>query len=142
MAESAALASTFQLPSVVNPLNNPKRLLARRDWVLGQMLSNRFITKAEYDAAINEPNDAFPHEQQIEVDAPYLAEMVRQQVLEKFGNEALTEGYVVHTTGTQRQPGRRQRGLARPPLGLRSPPRLPRSRGPRRVARAGRPGGL
>ncbi|MDQ0010928.1 penicillin-binding protein 1A [Luteibacter jiangsuensis] len=98
VAESASLASTFQLPSVVNPLNNPKRLLARRDWVLGQMLSNRFITKAEYDEAIKEPNDAFPHEQQIEVDAPYLAEMVRQQVLEKFGNEALTEGYVVHTT--------------------------------------------
>jgi penicillin-binding protein 1A len=32
------------------------------------------------------------------VDAPYLAEMVRRQVLDRFGNEALTEGYVVHTT--------------------------------------------
>ncbi|SEO45563.1 penicillin-binding protein 1A [Luteibacter sp. UNC138MFCol5.1] len=98
VAESAALASTFQLPSVVNPLNNGKRLIARRNWVLGQMLANRFITKAEYDEAIDEPNDAFPHEQQIEVDAPYLAEMVRQQVLEKLGNDALTEGYIVHTT--------------------------------------------
>ncbi|HEY4291565.1 penicillin-binding protein 1A [Luteibacter sp.] len=98
VAECAALASTFQLPSVVNPLNNPKRLLTRRNWVLGQMLSNRFITQAEYGQAIQEPNDAFPHEQQIEVDAPYLAEMVRQQVLEKLGNDALTEGYVVHTT--------------------------------------------
>ncbi|TCV96017.1 penicillin-binding protein 1A [Luteibacter rhizovicinus] len=98
VAESATLASTFQLPSVVNPLNNPKRMLARRDWVLGQMLSNRFITQAEYDEAVKEPNDAYPHEQQIEVDAPYLAEMARQQVLEKLGNDALTEGYVVKTT--------------------------------------------
>jgi penicillin-binding protein 1A len=98
VAECATLASTFQLPSVVNPLNNPKRMIGRRDWVLGQMLSNRFITQAEYDEAIKEPNDAFPHEQQIEVDAPYLAEMVRQQVLEKLGNDALTEGYVVRTT--------------------------------------------
>ena len=32
------------------------------------------------------------------MDAPYLAEMVRRQVLDRFGNEALTEGYVVHTT--------------------------------------------
>ncbi|MBB3226108.1 penicillin-binding protein 1A [Luteibacter sp. Sphag1AF] len=98
VAESATLAGTFQLPSVVNPLNNPKRMLARRDYVLGQMLSNRFITKAEYDEAISEANDAYPHEQQIEVDAPYLAEMARQQVLEKLGNDALTEGYVVKTT--------------------------------------------
>src|ERR1700761_48949 len=98
VAESASLASTFQLPSVVNPLNNPKRLIARRDWVLGQMLSNRFITRAEYDEAIKEPNDAFPHEQQIEVDEPYLAEMVQQRAPEKLGTDSLTEGYVVRTT--------------------------------------------
>jgi penicillin-binding protein 1A len=98
VAEGAMLASTFQLPSVVNPLNNPKRALTRRNWVIGQMLSNRFITQAEHDQAVAEPNDAYPHEQQIEVDAPYLAEMVRLQVLEKLGNDALTEGYVVRTT--------------------------------------------
>jgi penicillin-binding protein 1A len=97
-AESAMIASTFQLPSVVNPLNNPKRALARRNWVLGQMLQNRFITKAEYDQAIVEPNDAFPHEPPIELDAPYLAEMVRLQALDRLGNEALTEGYVIKTT--------------------------------------------
>jgi penicillin-binding protein 1A len=98
LAEGAMLASTFQLPSVVNPLNNPKRALIRRNWVLGQMQSNRFITHDEYEQAIAEPNDAFPHEQQIEVDAPYLAEMVRLQVLDRLGNDALTEGYVVKTT--------------------------------------------
>jgi penicillin-binding protein 1A len=100
LAEGAMLASTFQLPSVVNPLNNQKRGLVRRNWVLGQMLSNRFITQAEHDQAVAEPNDAFPHEQQIEVDAPYLAEMVRLQTLEKLGNDALTEGYVIKTTVT------------------------------------------
>jgi len=100
VAQSAMLASTFQLPSVVNPLNNPKRALTRRNWVLGQMLSNRFITKAEYDQAIAEPNDAYPHEQPIEVDAPYLAEMARLQAIEKLGNDALVEGYTVKTTVT------------------------------------------
>jgi penicillin-binding protein 1A len=100
VAQSAMLASTFQLPSVVNPLNNPKRALGRRNWVLGQMLSNRFINQAQYEQAILEPNDAYPHEQPIEVDAPYLAEMVRLQAIEKLGNDALVEGYTVKTTVT------------------------------------------
>jgi penicillin-binding protein 1A len=98
IAECATLASTFQLPSVVNPLNSPARMIARRNWVLGQMLGNRFISKAEYEQAVAEPNHAYPHEQPIEVQAPYLAEMVRRQVLDRLGNDALTEGYVVRTT--------------------------------------------
>ncbi|KRE89842.1 penicillin-binding protein [Frateuria sp. Soil773] len=97
-AECATIASTFQLPSVVNPLNNPRRMLARRNWVLGQMLENHYISKAEHDQAVAEPNRAYPHEQPIELDAPYLAEMVRLQVLDRLGNDALTEGYVVKTT--------------------------------------------
>ncbi|MDO1529074.1 penicillin-binding protein 1A [Fulvimonas sp. R45] len=96
--ECAAIASTFQLPSAVNPVTNPRRLVARRNWVLGQMLEHRYITKAQYEQAIAAPDDASPHEQPIEVDAPYLAEMVRQQVLKRLGNDALTEGYVVKTT--------------------------------------------
>lgn len=103
VAECATLASTFQLPSLVNPLNSPKRMIARRNWVLGQMLENRYITKAEYDQAIAEANNASPHEPPIEVDAPYLAEMVRLQVLDRLGNDALTEGYVVKTTVDSRR---------------------------------------
>jgi penicillin-binding protein 1A len=98
IAQCATIASTFQLPSVVNPINSPKRMLARRNWVLGQMLEHRYISKAEYEQAVDEPNDAYAHEQPIEVDAPYLAEMVRLQALDRLGNDALTEGYVVRTT--------------------------------------------
>ncbi|ULU26839.1 penicillin-binding protein 1A [Dyella terrae] len=98
VAECATIASTFQLPSLVNPLNSPKRMIARRNWTLGQMLENHYISKAEYDQAIAEPNNASPHEPPIEVDAPYLAEMVRLQVLDRLGNDALTEGYIVKTT--------------------------------------------
>ncbi len=98
VAECAAIASTFQLPSAVNPINSPKRMLARRNWVLSEMLRHNYITRGVYEQATAEPNLAFAHEQPIAVDAPYLAEMVRRQVLDRFGNEALTEGYVVHTT--------------------------------------------
>lgn len=98
IAECATIASTFQLPSAVNPINSPKRMITRRNWVLGQMLEHRYISKAEYEQATQEPNKAYPHEQPIQVEAPYLAEMVRLQVLDRLGNDALTEGYVVKTT--------------------------------------------
>jgi len=98
VAECALIASTFQLPSAVNPINSPKRAIARRNWVLGEMLRHRYITKAVYEESIAEPNHAYAHEQPIEVDAPYLAEMVRRQVIDRLGNDALTEGYVVKTT--------------------------------------------
>jgi penicillin-binding protein 1A len=105
VAECAFLASTFQLPSAVNPINNAKRGIARRNWVLSEMLRHDYITKPVYEQAIAEPSHASPHEQPIEVDAPYLAEMVRRQVLDRFGNDALTEGLVVRTTV---QSGRQQ----------------------------------
>jgi penicillin-binding protein 1A len=98
VAECAAIASTFQLPSAVNPINSPKREMARRNWVLGEMRRHNYITQAVYEQAVAEPNHAYAHEQPIEVDAPYLAEMVRRQVLDRLGNDALTEGYVVRTT--------------------------------------------
>ncbi|TAL75396.1 MAG: penicillin-binding protein 1A [Rhodanobacter sp.] len=98
IAQCATIASTFQLPSLVNPINSPARMLARRNWVLGEMLRHRYITQAQYQQAIAEPNDGAPHEAPIQVDAPYLAEMVRRQVLDRLGNDALTEGYVVKTT--------------------------------------------
>ncbi|MGN6789565.1 MAG: penicillin-binding protein 1A [Rhodanobacteraceae bacterium] len=105
LAQCAAIASSFQSPSVVNPIDHRQRLIARRNWVLGQMLTHRFISKAEYEQAIAAPNDAAPHEPPIEVDAPYLAEMVRQQALQKLGNQALTDGYVIRTTIDSRMQG-------------------------------------
>ena len=96
--ECAAIASTFQSPSVVNPIDHKDRLIARRNWVLGQMRSHRFIDRAQYEQAIAAPDDAAPHELPVQVDAPYLAEMVRQQALQRLGSQALTDGYVIRTT--------------------------------------------
>ncbi|HET8897184.1 MAG TPA: penicillin-binding protein 1A [Rhodanobacteraceae bacterium] len=98
LAQCAMLGSLFQLPSAVNPVTNKPRAVARRNWVLGQMLSNHFIDQAQYDRAVAEADLAFPHEPPIEVNAPYVAEMARVTALEKLGNAALTDGYVVTTT--------------------------------------------
>ncbi|HEX5353815.1 MAG TPA: penicillin-binding protein 1A [Rhodanobacteraceae bacterium] len=98
LAECAAIASSFQLPSLVNPIDHEDRLIARRNWVLGQMLSHHFIDKADYQQAVAAPDDAAPHEPPIQVVAPYLAAMVHQQALQKLGNKAETDGYVIRTT--------------------------------------------
>ncbi len=98
LPECAAIASTFQAPSIVNPIDGKNHLIARRNWVLGQMLSHRFIDRAQYEQAIAAPDDASPHEAPIQVGAPYVAEMVRQEALQALGNQALTDGYVIRTT--------------------------------------------
>ncbi|HVU81205.1 MAG TPA: penicillin-binding protein 1A [Rhodanobacteraceae bacterium] len=98
IAQCAAIASSFQSPSVVNPMDHKDRLIARRNWVLGQMLSHHFIDRAQYEQAIAAPDEAAPHEPPVQVDAPYLAEMVRQQAVQRLGNQALTDGYVIRTT--------------------------------------------
>jgi penicillin-binding protein 1A len=98
LAQCAMLASIPKFPSTGNPLSRPKRALERRAYVLGRMLDNRFIDKAAYDAALAEPDVAQAHEPPVEVDAPYFAELVRQEAIERLGNSALTNGYVVKTT--------------------------------------------
>src|SRR6185437_4818402 len=85
-------------PTTGNPLYNPRHAIDRRNYVLARMLENRFITPEQYQTAINAPDDASPHEPPVQVDAPYLAEMVRRQAIEHLGGRALTDGYVVHTT--------------------------------------------
>ncbi len=96
--ECAMLASLPKFPSTGNPISNPTRAVERRNWVLGRMLDNGFIDKATYDAAVKAPDLAYPHEPPVEVDAPYFAEMVRIEAMERLGNSALTDGYVVKTT--------------------------------------------
>ncbi|NII09810.1 penicillin-binding protein 1A [Oleiagrimonas sp. C23AA] len=98
IAECAMLGSLYQAPSVVNPITSPKRAIDRRNWVLGQMLSHHFINQQQYKQAIAEPDHASLHEPPVQVHAPYVAEMVRQAALDRLGNVALTDGYVIHTT--------------------------------------------
>ncbi|MDR2012914.1 MAG: penicillin-binding protein 1A [Rhodanobacter sp.] len=98
LPECAMLASIPKFPSTGNPLSRPQRALERRTYVLGRMLDNRFITQADYDAAVKTTDNAQPHEPVIEVDAPYFAELVRLEAIDRLGNSALTDGYVIKTT--------------------------------------------
>ncbi len=102
LAESAMLAAIPKFPSSGNPLSNPDRARQRRDYVLLRMREERFITPEAYAAAVNTPERAAPHEPVLEMHAPYLAEMVRQESIARLGAEALTAGYLVTTTVTSR----------------------------------------
>ncbi len=99
IAEAATLAGIPKFPSSANPISNPARAMERRDYyVLPRMYKLGFITAEELASALAEPNNARPHEPSVEVDAPYVAEMVRQVMEERFGAEALTGGFRVTTT--------------------------------------------
>ncbi|MBH2010756.1 MAG: transglycosylase domain-containing protein, partial [Xanthomonadaceae bacterium] len=97
--EAATLAGIPKFPSSGNPLSNPERARIRRDnYILPRMAELGFVSRAEAEAARRAPMHAKPHEREIEVYAPYVAEMVRQQMLERFGGDVLNKGYHVTTT--------------------------------------------
>ncbi|PIV36260.1 MAG: penicillin-binding protein 1A [Lysobacterales bacterium CG02_land_8_20_14_3_00_62_12] len=98
LAESAMLASIPKFPSTGNPLNNPERALTRRNYVLQRMAELGWITTAAMTRAQHDPDRAHPHEPMIELDAPFVAELARQEAISALGGEALNNGYRAITT--------------------------------------------
>jgi len=98
LPQFAMLAGLPKAPSTTNPVSNPERALERRNYVLKRMLEENFITHDEYQSAISAPINTSLHGATIELDAPYVAEMVRQELVDEFGEEAYTTGLKVITT--------------------------------------------
>src|SRR5690606_1624940 len=96
--EVAALAAIPKFPSSGNPISNPDRARIRRDYVLERMADLGFVSRAEAAAAQAVEMHARPHERPVEVHAPYVAEMVRQEMIARYGGDVLTRGYHVTTT--------------------------------------------
>lgn len=98
LAEHAMLAGVPQAPSRNNPLSNPSRSEVRRNWILGRMLTLGMIDQGAHDKAVASTDVASFYGLKVEVDADYAAEMARQFAVEKLGNAAYNDGFVVHTT--------------------------------------------
>ncbi len=98
LAESAMLAAPPKAPSRINPVTSPERALARRNYVLGRMLNLGYINQQEHDAAVAEPDRAFVHAPAVELNAPWVAELVRAELVERYGETAYTDGYTVYTS--------------------------------------------
>ena len=98
LSEIAMIVGLPKAPSRYNPIVNPSRALLRRNYVLGRMLELNFITQHEHDDAYAVIDNAAVHGQNLEVEAPDIAEMVRREMVKRYGNKAYTEGYQVYTT--------------------------------------------
>ena len=98
LAQMAMIAGLPKAPSRYNPIANESRSMLRRDYILQRMHELGFITTQEYDQAIAEPNTAKVHKPDIQTHAPYLAEMVRQEIIKRYADKAYKQGYHVHTT--------------------------------------------
>lgn len=98
LGQLAMIAGLPKAPSRYNPLVNPQRSMERRDWILGRMYKLGAIDQARYEAALAEPIEARHHVQPVELNAPYIAEMARAEMVGRYGSDAYTEGFRVTTT--------------------------------------------
>ncbi|MDX1812088.1 MAG: transglycosylase domain-containing protein, partial [Gammaproteobacteria bacterium] len=98
LAEIAMIAGLPKAPSSYNPIANPTRALQRRNYVLRRMKDLNFISDQQYNQALTQPVTASLHKSQIELEAPYAAEMVRKDLTDRYGEDVYTDGYTVYTT--------------------------------------------
>jgi penicillin-binding protein 1A len=98
VAEAATLVGVLPAPSRYNPVTNPRSAEVRRGYVLGRMTKLRYIDAAAEAAARKESAATHIHAPLVCVEAPYVAEMARMEVVKLFGPAAVNKGYRVFTT--------------------------------------------
>ncbi|MDH5951471.1 penicillin-binding protein 1A [Vibrio crassostreae] len=98
LSEIATLAGMPKAPSTMNPIYSVERATNRRNVVLRRMLDEQYITQAEFDDARSEELISKYHGAEIELSAPYVAEVARAWMVERYGEEAYTSGMKVYTT--------------------------------------------
>ena len=90
LAQCAMIAALPKAPSRINPITSPERAQERRDYVLRRMRELDYIDETDYRTALAERDHAFYHGATTEISAPYLAEMVRREVVARLGEAAYT----------------------------------------------------
>ena len=98
IGQMAMIAGLPKAPSKYNPVANPERALERRNWILGRMLQLGYISQLEYQDAVSEPIALEMPNRGVSNKFPYVGEMVRNELVKKFGDLAIDSGYKVYTT--------------------------------------------
>jgi len=111
VAEAALLAGIPKAPSQLNPVSDPDRARDRRGYVLRRMLELDYIDEPAYEAALGSPIESKLHGPSVELDAPYIAEMVRAEMVARFGPDVTSGGYRVTTTIDSHLQGAADRAL-------------------------------
>jgi penicillin-binding protein 1A len=101
LAQIATIAGLPQAPSALNPISSPERSMVRRRIVLLRMLDEEYITQAQFEQAVNEPVTAKKYGAEINLDAPYLADIIYSEMIGLYGkDEAETGGYQIYSTAS------------------------------------------
>lgn len=112
LAQIAVLAGLPKAPSTMNPISRPDRALQRRSVVLQRMYIADYISAEELAEANKAPITAVKHGAEIDLDAPYIAEMAHQEMIDRYGKEtAYTGGFKVFTTVTSTLQSAAQKAL-------------------------------
>lgn len=91
--EAAYLAALPKGPNNYNPFRDKERATERRNWVIGEMAENGYITKEEAEAAQKKPLVVDIRSHGIRnSDAEYFAEEVRRKLLDMYGEKKLYDG--------------------------------------------------
>lgn len=98
VAEMAMLAGLPKAPSKYNPVANPSRALTRRNWIIGRMHELGYIDKAQHDEAINAPIGINLYQEKLDMNMPYLAEMTRSALVDRYGEQVMHGGWRVRLT--------------------------------------------
>lgn len=98
LAQSAFLAGLPQAPSYYSPLSGNKYYIDRTVYVLGQMLRQKYITKAEGDKAMVEVKNFKFTQRNTAIKAPHFVMYIKQQIAEKYGDSAVDAGGLQITT--------------------------------------------
>lgn len=98
LPEAAMLAGMIQRPSYLDPYRHADHAVERRNLVLDAMVETGDITREQADQAKATPLKLAPQNFEAS-DAPYFVDLVREQLLPKFGEDELNgDGYRVYTT--------------------------------------------
>tara|TARA_R110000868_G_scaffold380784_1_gene646891 strand:- start:64796 stop:67204 length:2409 start_codon:yes stop_codon:yes gene_type:complete len=98
LPQMAMIAGLPKAPSAINPLSNPTAAIERRHHVLSRMLEQGYINQQQFQQADATPLTATFHNLRVQLYAPYVAEEIRDGLVKKYGNDAYTMGFTVHTT--------------------------------------------
>ncbi len=99
LAQMAMIAGLPKAPSALNPIRNPTRAKARRNVVLGRLLTEDYITQEQYNEATSQPTTAYFHGAEINLYAPYISEMVRAEMVSRYGvDKAYNSGFKIFTS--------------------------------------------
>ena len=97
-SEAAMLAGILQAPSRLNPVASVEQATARRTYVLRRMRELGYLDDAAWRVAMDAPVSRELHGPSVQVDAPYIGEMVRLALYEKYGDKLYSDGFQVVTT--------------------------------------------